>query len=119
MTSDIIEELSKEVNFEISIPKSKDMLNPDKSRRTRNVKEDEYLSFKQKPTRCGPKSPRSPREVIKQSFEDWALADPRSPTWPPRPRKSRKSSGSSESSGYRTPLSSLSQITEIDEIFYK
>merc|ERR1712131_290404 len=93
----------KEVNFEISIPKSKDMLNPDKSRKTRNVKEDEYLSFKQKPTRCGPKSPRSPREVIRQSFDDWSLADPRSPTWTPRPRKSRKSSGSS---GYRTPLSS-------------
>ena len=116
MTLGIIEELLKEVNFEISIPKSKDMLNPDKSRKTRNVKEDEYLSFKQQPTRCGPKSPRSPREVIRQSFDDWSLADPRSPTWTPRPRKSRKSSGSS---GYRTPLSSLSQITEIDEIFYK
>ena len=92
------------------------MLNPDKSRRTRNVKEDEYLSFKQLPTRCGPKSPRSPRDVIRKSFDDWSLADPRSPTWTPRPRKSRKSSGSS---GYRTPLSSLSQITEIDEMFYK
>ena len=64
--------------------------------------------LKQKPTRCGPKSPRSPREVIRQSLNafDWTLSDPRSP----------KSSGSS---GYRTPLSALSQITEIDEMSYK
>ena len=108
MTFGIIEELLKDVNFEIKIPATKEMLNPDKSRPIRYTKEDEYLSFKQKPTRCGPKSPRSPREEIRRSltsFDDWSLVDPRSP----RTRKSRKSSGSY---GYRTPLSSLSQIPE-------